>query len=127
MTDDQIRTALEALGQALSEGDAAAVAARWDVPALVLHDHGAIPVASRDEVQAFFAQAIAAYRQQGQLSTRPVIQQIAHLSPGLAAVDVDWPSFDAAGVEQGAERSHYVMRLGDDGQARIQVALTRAP
>jgi hypothetical protein len=33
-------------------------------------------------------------------------------------------SFDEAGAERSSERSHYILRLGDDGQRRIQVALT---
>lgn len=126
MTENQIRQALEDIGTALSAGDAKGVAELWDVPALVLHDNGALPVASRDEVQSFFAQAIDAYRQKGVISTRPIIDHVDFMSDGLASVDVSWPGFDAAGKEQGAERSHYLMHLGTDGKARIQVALSRA-
>jgi hypothetical protein len=42
----------------------------------------------------------------------------------LTAVDVRWPAFDEAGEEKVSERSHYILRLGDDGNHRIQVALT---
>jgi hypothetical protein len=38
---------------------------------------------------------------------------------------VRWPAFDAAGTERASERSHYILRLGYDGQPRIRVALTR--
>jgi hypothetical protein len=47
------------------------------------------------------------------------------LSETLAAVDVRWPAFDASGQEKSSERSHYILRLGTDGQAYIRVALTR--
>lgn len=126
MTEEQIRTSLEELGEALSKGDADAVAAHWEVPALVLGDQESRPVATIDEVKAFFAQAIDAYRATGQMATRPAIERVTELSPGLAAVDVTWASLDAEGRERGWERSHYVMHLGKDGKARIQVATSAA-
>ena len=43
----------------------------------------------------------------------------------LSAVDVRWPAYDAAGAEKLCERSHDIMRLGDESHARIGVAVTR--
>ena len=48
-----------------------------------------------------------------------------HVRGRLASVDVRWTSFDAAGAERTNEHSHYILWLGDDGQLRIRVALTR--
>lgn len=125
MTEDQIRTSLEELGAALTQGDADAVADHWEVPALVLGDEEARPVATIGEVRQFFAQAIDAYRANGEVATRPYIERVTELSPGLAAVDVTWTSLDAEGREKGWERSHYVMHQGKDGKPRIQVATAR--
>lgn len=125
MTEDQIRASLEELGAALSQGDAEAVAAHWEVPALVLGDQASRPVATLGEVRQFFAQAIAAYRKNGEVATRPYVERVTELSPGLAAVDVTWTSLDAEGREKGWERSHYVMHQGQDGKPRIQVATSR--
>ncbi len=126
MTEDQIRTSLEEIGTALSQGDPQGVAEHWEVPGLVLADQGAIPIATLEEVRSFFASSIDDYRQRGLMSTRPTIEHVELMSDGLASVDVSWAAFDAAGQPQGAERSHYLMHLGRDGKARIQVALSRA-
>jgi hypothetical protein len=129
VNDDAIQRTLERLGEALSTGDAQGAARCWDVPGLVLSDDGVRAIAERSEIEQFFTQAIAWYRSQGVMTTRPMIERIEALSAKLAAVDVRWPGFDAAGHEtdheKGSERSHYILRIADDGEARIQVALTR--
>jgi hypothetical protein len=96
------------------------------LPALVLSDSGAIPVSEAAEVERFFGAAVKAYHAQGLLSTRPDVQRIEQLSDGLTAVDVRWPSFDAAGVEKASERSYYILAAGEDGQPRIRVTLPRS-
>jgi hypothetical protein len=58
------------------------------------------------------------------MATRPEIEQAEALTEGLTSVDVRWHSLDEAGVERASERSHYVLRLGEDGRQRIQVAIT---
>jgi hypothetical protein len=101
-----IRRALERVGNALSARDARSVAQAWQLPGLVLSDTASRAVADADEIEAFFAQAIAWYRSQGIVATRPEIQSVEPLSDRLAAVDVRWPGFDAAGVEISSETSH---------------------
>ncbi len=125
MNEDQIRRMLELLGLALSTGDLKAVANCWAVPALVLSDEGAIAVAELHEIEAFFARAAEWYRSQGLVATRPEVERVDQLSDKLSAVDVRWPTFDSAGAERASERSHYVLQLGDDGQPRIRLALSR--
>jgi hypothetical protein len=120
-----IRRALQQVGAALSDGDARAVAQAWQLPGLVLADAGTRAIADAAEVEAFFAQAIAWYRSQGTVATRPEIQSIEPLSDKLAAVDVRWPGFNAAGREISTDTSHYIMQVGTDGEARICVALSR--
>ena len=108
MNEDQIRGVLDRLGRALSSGDLKAIA-----------------VAAMDEIERFFAGAIEWYRSRGLTTTRPDVERIDRLSDRLSAVDVRWPAFDPPGSEQATERSHYILRLGDDGQPHIRVALTR--
>jgi hypothetical protein len=120
-----IRHALEQIGHALSAGDARAVAQAWQLPGLVLSDAETRAITDAAEVEGFFAQAIAWYQSQGTVSTRPEIQSIQLLSDNLAAVDVRWPGFNAAGVEINTETSHYIMQLGSDDVVRICVALSR--
>jgi hypothetical protein len=123
--EDKIRQLLENIGQGLSAGDPRAVANCWEVPALVLSDQGSLAITDSNQIEGFFGQAIAVYRAQGLMATRPEIEHVQTLSESLASVDVRWPAFDAAGTETSAERSHYVIQVGKDGQARIRVALTR--
>jgi hypothetical protein len=122
---DKISRLLERYGAALSSRDIQVVVDCWAMPALVLADHGAIAVTEAAQVEAFFAQAGEAYRAQGLMSTRPELERVEMLTERLAAVDVRWPTFDAEGVERASELSHYIVHLGDDGEMRLRVTLTR--
>ena len=124
MNSTQVRESLVRYGEALSAGDTKAIAECWELPALVLSDDGAIPVASRDEVEAFFAQAVPAYHAQGLMSTRPEIEYSVSLSKSLTAVIVRWPALAADGKERASEHSYYILRHDQAGAARVQVALT---
>ena len=121
---DQIERSLDRVGVAMSAGDPAAVAGCWEVPGLVVSDEGTVLVTDRDQIERFFARAIEAYHAQGLVATRPELERAVALTERPTAVDVRWPSYDATGVERSSERSHYILRLGDDGWHRIQVALT---
>jgi hypothetical protein len=123
--EEQIRRCLDRLAQALTAGDARAAVDCWDLPALVLSDQGALVVTEAGAIERFFAQNIDWYRAHGLRATTPQLERVEPLSEKLTAVDVRWPAFDVAGTEQASERSHYILRLGEDGQQRIRVALTR--
>jgi hypothetical protein len=60
------------------------------------------------------------------MTTKPELKSVEVLSERLVAVDVHWPAMNEAGLEQSREHSYYILRLGDDRQYRIQVALTRS-
>jgi len=125
MDEDKILGFLEVYGAALGTGDIQVISNCWGVPALVLSDDGAMAVADASEVEAFFAQGIEYYRSQGLMSTKPELERVEMLSETLASVDVRWPAYDLSGKEKSSERSHYILQLGQDGQMRIRVALTR--
>jgi hypothetical protein len=120
--DTVILRTLEGIASALAAGDAARVAELWDMPALVLADQGARAVATRAEVQDFFRASIAWYREQGTPSAIPELDRWQRISERVAAVDVTWRGLDASGEEKSRESSHYLMRLCEDGVARVQVA-----
>jgi hypothetical protein len=77
------------------------------------------------QLKKLMAQASEAYRKQGIVSTKPDVEKVDMLSEQLVAVDVRRPSYDASGTEMASERSHYLLHIGNDGQVRIRVALTR--
>lgn len=130
MVQDRERGTVEAmlqrLGRALSDGDVTTIPSCWQLPAFVLSDDGARCVNAPDEIETFFRQAIAWYRNQGLVATRPTLLALQQLSPRLASVDVRWTALDAQGHEKTHETSRYLLRLGDDGEPRIQVALSLA-
>jgi len=122
---DKIKQLLERLGRTLSAGDLRGVSSCFEFPAVFLSDDGATILAEASELEKLFAQATDWYRSRGLVSTRPELERIDMLSEMLAAVDVRWPAFDASGQEKSSERSHYILRLGTDGQVYVRVALTR--
>ncbi|HEU5102182.1 MAG TPA: hypothetical protein VFU22_24335 [Roseiflexaceae bacterium] len=117
---------LERYGQAISAANVGEITDCWEVPALVLSDQGAIAVSSRDQIERFFGQAQEAYRSQGLVATRPALERAEALSEKLSSAHIRWSTLDKAGAEKASERSSYILRLGDDGELRIQVALTRS-
>jgi hypothetical protein len=123
---ESIEQTLRDVASALASGDAARVAELWDVPALVLADQGARAVATRAEVEAFFRGSIQWYREQGTPTALPSLDRWERISDRVAAVDVTWRSLDTNGEEKSRESSHYLMRMGDDGVARMQVAMSRS-
>jgi hypothetical protein len=124
--ESAILRTLRDIGSALAAGDAAQVAELWDVPALVLADQGARAVDTRAEVEEFFRGSIAWYRERGAPSAVPTLERWERISEHIAWVDVTWRGIDASGVEKSRESSHYVMRTGEDGLARVQVAMARS-
>ncbi len=125
MDEARITRFLEHYGAVLSAGDLLAVAACWDVPALVLADEGALVVTDRAQIEQFFGQAVEAYHAQGLMATRPTLERSEVLTDTLVAVDVRWATLDAAGAERQSERSHYILQRGADGEPRFRVTLTR--
>jgi hypothetical protein len=125
MDHDKITRLLERLGRTLSAGDLRAVSSCFEVPGLFLSDDGATILADANQLEQLFSQAAEWYRSRGIVSTKPELERVDVLSEKLAAVDVRWPGFDPSGQEKSSERSHYVVRLGTDGQVYIRVALTR--
>ena len=120
--DDELRAFFEEYGRALSRCDLPAIAAAWEVPALVLADQGSIAVESTEQIETFFSTAIQQYRDQGIVSTTPDIARVEWLSELVAEVRVRWLRW-AAEERRGAELSQYLVRLDGARQPRIRVAL----
>ena len=124
VNQDQVKQPLERYDEALSTGDLASITGCWEVPGLVLADDGAITMSDKGQLEGFFARAIGWYQSRRLMATRPELERAVALTERLTLVTVRWPSFDHAGIERPSERSHYILRLGNDGRHRIQVALT---
>jgi hypothetical protein len=125
MDRNKIRELVERLGQAISSGDFKGVSRCWGFPPLIFLSEEGATVSDAGEMEKLFAQAAEGYKKQGIVSTKPKIERVEDLNETLAATDVRWASMDASGSEKASERSHYIVQLGKDGEARIRVALTR--
>lgn len=108
---------------ALVSGDTKTIGALWGVPALALSDDGVQIVNSIREVEQFFAGAKEQYNSLGIVDTRPDILRLNWLTERLVCVEVRWPHIDRSGTVQGEEVSTYTLRLGDDGNLKMHIAL----
>ena len=97
--DDDLRAFFEDYGRALSRCDLPAIAAAWEVPALVLADQGSVAVESSEQIQTFFGAAAQQYRDQGILSTTPQIARVEWVSELVAEVRVHWLRWAAEEAE----------------------------
>ncbi len=121
--DAEVQAMLERLAKALTSGDTKAVAGLWAVPALVMSDDMARPVASRDEVEQFFAGARDQYNARGVTDTRPEVEHVDWATDRIAIAHVRWPWLDASDEEVGTESSIYVLKRDDDDELRIQAVI----
>ncbi|HET6585783.1 MAG TPA: hypothetical protein VFG69_20145, partial [Nannocystaceae bacterium] len=120
---DDVLKFLDAYAAALLRGDARAIAAMWEAPALVVGDAGVHAVASTAEVEHFFAGAKDEYAARHITGTRPDVQRLEWATDRIAIVRVWWPYIDERGVQIGAESSTYTLRRDDHGVLRLRVAL----
>jgi ketosteroid isomerase-like protein len=121
--NEAVREVLERLAGAVTAGDARAAGRLWGTPALVLGDHMAWGIASRLEVEDFFAGAKQQYNARGIVDTRPDILRLEWVTDRIAIVEVRWPYIDAGGDEIGAESSTYIIRREDDGEWMFRAAI----
>lgn len=119
----EVQRFLDRYAEALTGGDVATIASLWQVPAYVLSDTDIHPVASRAEIEQFFAGAKQQYNAQGITGTRAEITALHWPTERIAVVEVRWPYLDAQGHEQGEETSTYTLRRDDGGQLRLHVTV----
>ena len=122
-TRERAQKFLGRYAEALNAADAEALAACWQVPALVLSDESAYAFESEDEVRAFLASDGARHRDQGIAATAPTSINVAELSPRILRVDVVWSHRDAAGAERSRRYTYYLLHLDAEGRPRIRVAV----
>jgi hypothetical protein len=118
-----VREVLDRLAGAVTAGDARAAARLWGTPALVLSDGMAWGIATRTEVEDFFAGAKQQYNARGIVDTRPDILRVQWLTDRIAVAEVRWPYIDVNGDEVGAESSTYILRREDDGEFLIRATV----
>lgn len=120
----KIHAMLERFSKAFTKGDGKAAAKCWEVPALIVADMGTRAVSSLQEVENFYDASVKQYNGMGITDTRPEVKSTTWPTDRLAIVEVRWPYFDAKGQEvDTTESTTYVIRLGDDGEPRISVAI----
>jgi hypothetical protein len=118
---------LDRYAGALAGGDLPGISACYVVPALVVGDGAAIPVAEAAEVEAAFAGAAEAYRAQGLVGIRPELGAVEPLTAALTLVEVRWAYLDEAGVARQHTSYRYLLRRSDTGRLAIQVVVDTTP
>ena len=113
-------------GEALATGDLPAISGCYVVPALVVHDRGARPIAARQEIEAAFAGAADRHRAEGLVAARPTVIGADALTDQLVSADVRWDYCDDEGRSRQQDGYRYVLRLTDQGP-RIQVVIATPP
>ena len=110
---------------AITTGDGHAAARLWEVPAFVLGDSMAKPIASIEELAEFFGGAREQYNARGITETRPEIKEEDWISNNLVRVRVRWPYLDANNREIGAESSDYTISRDGTGKLKLRVVVMR--
>ena len=122
-SNDDIEAFLDRYAQALAAGDLAGIAACYALPALVVGDGAAIPVAEAAQIEAAFAGAADAYRAKGLVGIRPELRAADPLTPTLTLVDVRWAYLDEAGQAGQHTTYRYLLRRSGAGRLGIQVVV----
>ena len=120
---DEVQHFLDRMGRGVTSGDGRAVAAMWELPALVLGDDQAMSIATSREVEQFFGGAKEQYNSRGITDTRAEIIRLEWATSRIAIVQVRWPYLDAQGGFHGEERSTYTLRRNDAGDLKLRVAV----
>ena len=107
IAEQDVRTFFNEYGQALGSRDAKAIAKHWGIPSLVVSDQGTVPVASSEEVEAFFSSSMQQY--EGVAEARANIERVAELSENVVAAEIEWQHKDDQGRTRGGERGHYML------------------
>ena len=114
---------LDGMGQALTAGDAEAVADMWQAPAYVLGDDLAQTVMEHAELVQFFSGAREQYNARGITDTHPDIVRLDEITDRIVCVRVRWPWIDDKGREIGGETSTYTLRRDGGEEWKVRIAV----
>jgi ketosteroid isomerase-like protein len=117
-----VRAFFDRYADALVGGDLPGIAACYALPALVVGDSNAVPVAEAGQIEAAFAGAADGYRARGLVAARPEVRAVDPLTAALVLADVRWSYQDAAGREHDHSSYRYLLRRSD-GELAIQVVV----
>ena len=118
---------LDRYAEALAAGDLPGIAACYALPALVVGDAATISVTEAAQVEAAFAGAADAYRDQGLVGIRPELRAVDPLTATLTLADVRWFYLDEAGTAHRHTSYRYLLRRSDGGRLGIQVVVDTTP
>jgi hypothetical protein len=107
-------------GEVVSDGDLEAISACYAVPSIVISDEGAIPIATREEVEAAFDGAAERYRARGMVAARPTVVAAEALTEKLVSADVRWDYVDEGGAQRRAKRVPLRAQAGGRGAADLR-------
>lgn len=121
--EDDVRQWFDDYARALTSGDREAIAAMWEVPALLVSDQGVRAMASSEEIAKVFLGARGMYALRGIVDTRPDLQLVEWLTERIVTVRVRWPLFDELHRELGATSSVYTLIRERTGDLKLRVMI----
>lgn len=126
-SEQDVSTFLERYADALGRGDLPGIAACYAMPALVVGDGGALSVSEPSQVEAAFAGAAEAYREQGLVALPAELRSVDPLTAALTLVEVRWAYLDEAGTARQHSSYRYLLRRTGAGELGIQVVIDTTP
>jgi hypothetical protein len=126
-SEQDVSTFLDRYADTLGRGDLPGIAACYVLPALVVGDGAAISVSEASQVEAAFAGAAEAYREQGLVALQPELRSVDPLTPALTLAEVRWAYLDEAGTARQHTSYRYLLRRTGPGELGIQVVIDTTP
>jgi len=123
---DPLTTFFVRYGDALASGNLPGISSCYDVPALVVHDRGAMAIDSRRQVEDAFDGAAEVHRAAGLVAARPTVLTVEPLTDVPAIANVHWDYCDAEGRSREQDGYRYLLRYTAGGPL-IQVVVETPP
>lgn len=114
---------LQAFADALAEGDVEAIAAHWEMPAMVIADEFVLGFDTRGDLSKLFQDAREHYASIGVTNTRPKIVRLDEITDRVVVARTRWSWINDDGHEMGAENSTYTLRRDGAGDWQIRLAI----
>lgn len=109
--------------QAFNQFDLKTLVSLWAFPSLVLAEHDAHVMVTKQEVEIYLKEEKTFYQAQGIRKIRPVIKWVEWANDTMVVVDVRWIYISKDGDEQGSELNKYILKYDEFGELKIYMEM----
>ncbi|MDB4961475.1 MAG: hypothetical protein JWP01_1474 [Myxococcales bacterium] len=121
----EVQDFLTTFAKALAASDGEAIAALFEIPALVIAEDGVIALTATEQAAEFFIAAARQNQARGVVSTRADVIDLEKIGDKIMVATVRWPHLNADLHETAAEESDYTLRRDHTGALKIRSVLVR--